>query len=134
MRQFYNILTVGAKPDTFDDEETQWTFGYGFGTAPKLSRTLSLNVDVTSNQVVYGNSIDAINMINKLYLGVEIQTFKNLGVTFGVTLNGYITDTTYDKYKPLFTDYTPHLISDKTYSNDINMKMWWGGKVGLRFL
>ena len=134
VRQFYNILTAGAKPDTFDDEETYWTFGYGIGTAPRLSRTLSLNVDLTANQVVYGQSIEAINMINKLYLGLDFQIVKNLGVTFGVTLNGYVTDTTYDKYQPLFTDYKPNIISDKTYSNDINMKMWWGGKIGLRFL
>ncbi len=134
VRQFYNILTAGAKPNTFDDDETYWTFGYGIGTAPRLSRTLSLNVDLTANQVVYGQSIEAINMINKLYLGLDFQIVKNLGVTFGVTLNGYITDTTYDKYQPLFTDYKPNIISDKTYSNDINMKMWWGGKIGLRFL
>ncbi|HZI25821.1 MAG TPA: STN and carboxypeptidase regulatory-like domain-containing protein, partial [Chryseolinea sp.] len=134
VRQFYNILTVGAKPNTFDDEETYWTFGYGIGTAPRLSKTLSLNVDLTANQVVYGQSIEAINMINKLYLGLDFQIIKNLGVTFGVTLNGYITDTTYDKYQPLFTDYKPNIISDKMYSNDINMKMWWGGKIGLRFL
>jgi hypothetical protein len=135
VRQFYNILTVGAKPNTFDDEETYWTFGYGLGTAPRLSRTLSLNIDLTANQVVYGSQpIEAINMINKLYLGLDFQVVKNLGVTFGVTLNGYVTDTTYDKYQPLFTDYKPHIISDKTYGNDINMKMWWGGKIGLRFL
>ncbi len=133
VRQFYNILTVGAKPHTFEDEETHWTFGYGIGTAPKLSRTLSLNLDLTANQVVYGNSIEAVNMINKVYLGMDVQALKHLGVTFGVTLNGYVTDTTYDKYKPLFTDYSPHIILDKTYSNDINMKMWWGAKVGLRF-
>ena len=134
VRHFYNIFTAGAKPDTFDDEETYWTFGYGIGTAPKLSRTLSLNVDLTANQVVFGKSIDGINMINKLYVGLEVQTLKYVGITFGVTLNGYVTDTTYDKYKPLFTDYKPNIISDKTYSNDMNLKMWWGGKIGLRFL
>lgn len=134
VRQFYNIITVGAKPNTFEDEETYWTFGYGFGTAPRLSRVMSLNLDLTANQVVYGNTIEAINMINKLYLGLEVQALKYVGLTFGVTLNGYITDTTYDKYQPLFTDYMPSIISDKTYSNDINLKMWWGGKIGLRFL
>ena len=134
IRQFYNILTAGAKPDTFEDEETHWTFGYGIGTAPRLSPRLSLNVDLTANQVVYGQSIEAINMINKLYVGLDFQVVKNFGVTLGLTLNGYITDTTYDKYQPLFTDYKPHFISDKTYSNDINMKMWLGGKIGVRFL
>ena len=134
VRHFYNILTAGAKPDTFNDEETYWTFGYGIGTAPRLSRALSLNVDLISNQIVYGGSIEAINMINKIYLGIEMQLVKNMGITFGVTLNGYVTDTTYDKYKPIFTDYKPHIISDRTYSNDMNLKMWWGGKIGVRFL
>jgi hypothetical protein len=134
VRQFYNILTVGVKPDSFDDDETHWTFGYGIGTAPKLSRTLSLNVDLISNQVVYGSTIDAINLVNKIYLGLEIQAMKNLGIAFGLTLNGYVTDTTYDKYEPLFTDYTPHIMSDRTYSNDLNLKTWLGAKVGVRFL
>jgi len=134
VRQFYNILTVGAKPDSFEDDETHWTFGYGIGTAPKLSRTLSLNVDLISNQVVYGNTIDAINMINKLYVGLDVQPMKNIGFAFGVTLNGYVTDTTYDKYQPLFTDYKPHFMSDRTYSNDLNLKMWLGAKIGVRFL
>ena len=73
-------------------------------------------------------------MINKAYLGLDVQLAKNLSVTFGVTLNAHVTDTTYDKYKPIFTDIKPHIISDRTYSNDINMKMWWGGKIGVRFL
>ena len=107
---------------------------FGIGTAPRLSPRLSLNVDLTASQVVYGQSIEAINMINKLYVGLDFQVVKNFGVTLGLTLNGYITDTTYDKYQPLFTDYKPHFISDKTYSNDINMKMWLGGKIGVRFL
>lgn len=133
VRQFYNIVTVGAKPDSFDKEQTYWTFGYGVGTAPRLSRTLSLNVDLTSNQVVFDQKIEAINMINKVYLGMEVQALKYVGVTFGVTFNAYVTDTNYDKYPSLFTDYTPDFMSDKTYSNDLNMKTWWGAKVGLRF-
>jgi hypothetical protein len=133
VRQFYNILTVGAKPDSFDKDQTYWTFGYGIGTAPKLSRTLSLNIDLTSSQVVFDQKIEAINMINKAYVGLEMQLMKYIGVTFGATFNAYVTDTTYDKYPSLFSDYTPHFISDRTYSNDLNMKTWWGAKVGLRF-
>lgn len=134
IRQFYNIFTVGAKPNSFNEDETYWTFGYGVGTAPKLTRWLNLNVDLTANQIVKGNTLDALNMLNKVYLGVEIQAVKKIAFTVGVTLNGYITDTTYNQYPDLFTDYTPNIIYDHAYSNDINLKMWWGGKVGLRFL
>ncbi|WP_079687960.1 STN domain-containing protein [Ohtaekwangia koreensis] len=134
VRQFYNILTAGAKPETFGDEETIWTFGYGLGTAPKLSRKLFMNIDLTANQVVKGNWTDAINMINKLYVGVDYQFAKKMSVTAGVTLNVHLTDVTYQDYPELFTDYKPHFFSEHTYSNDINSKMWWGGKIGIRFL
>jgi hypothetical protein len=133
VRQFYNIITAGVKPASFSEDETYWTFGYGIGTAPKLTRWLYLNFDLTANQVLKGK-IDEINMLNKLYLGVEFRTKRKFALTLGATLNGYVTDTTYGEYPDLFTDYTPHITYDRTYSNDINLKMWWGGKIGIRFL
>lgn len=133
-RQFYNIFTVGAKPDSFKEEQTQWTFGYGIGTSPRLTNRLSINIDLTANQVVEGNKIEAINLLNKLYIGIEFEPVKKIAFTAGVTLNGYVTDTTYTQYPELFTDYMPEITYDHTYSNDYNLKMWWGGKVGFRFL
>ena len=84
VRHFYNIFTVGAKPDTFSEEETYWTFGYGIGTSPKLTNWLNLSVDLTANQVVKGKTIDAVNLLNKLYLGVEIYPVKKVALTWGL--------------------------------------------------
>ena len=131
--QFYNILTIGAKPHTFGDDETYWTFGYGVGTAPKIMKWLYLNIDLTANQIVVGKTMDAVNLLNKLYLGLEIQPARKFAVTLGATLNGYVTDVTHDPYPPLFTDYQPSVIYDHTYANNLNLKMWWGAKVGVRF-
>lgn len=131
--KFYNIVTAGVKPDQIDGK-TYWTAGYGIGTAPKLTNSLYLNFDLTSNQVNKGNWTNAVNLLNKLYGGVEFQAAKKLSLAAGVTLNGYVTDLSYDGYAPLFTDYTPHLINDHTYRNNINLKMWWGFKFGVRFL
>jgi len=134
VHKFYNIFTAGAKPDTFEENETIWTFGYGLGTAPRLSRKFFLNVDLTANQVVKGNSIEEINLINKLYLGIEFQAARKFAIAIGATLNGQVTDATYEGYPDIFTGYKPNIIYENTYSNDINLKMWWGGKIGLRFL
>lgn len=134
VHRFYNIFTAGAKPDTFEGDKTLWTFGYGVGTAPRLNRWISLNVDLTANQVVQGNSIEKVNMINKIFIGVELEPIKKVAVVAGITLNGYVTDTTYKEYPTLFTNYTPNFIYDRTYDNDMNLKMWWGAKIGLRFL
>ena len=134
VRQFYNILTAGVKPSTFKDPETMWTFGYGLGTAPKLSRKLFLNFDITSNQIVQGNSFEGVNVLNKAYIGVDFQMLKKMSVTVGATLNAYITETTYDGYLPIFTDYQPNVFYNRDYGSDMNMKMWLGGKIGIRFL
>lgn len=134
VRQFYNIFTAGAKPDTFKDSETLWTFGYGLGSAPRLTRNLYMNLDLTANQVVKGSWTDAVNMINKLYIGVDYQFARKMSITAGVTLNVYVTDAAYLNYPDIFTDYKPHFFSERTSSNDINSKWWWGAKIGLRFL
>jgi hypothetical protein len=134
VRQFYNILTVGAKPNTFKYDQTLWTFGYGIGTAPKLSNKFFLNFDLTSNQIVQGGKIDAVQLLNKLYVGLDYQFARHMSLTFGATLNGYVTDNTYDSYWNITTDYQPKVFYDRNYGNDLNMKMWWGGKVGVRFL
>lgn len=132
VRHFYNILTVGAKPQSFDQEQSFWTFGYGIGTAPKLAKWLSLNVDVTSNQIVYGK-IEKINLLNKVYTGLDFHLTKNFSVFGGITLNGQVTDRFYTEYPELFTHYEPSIIKERTLSNDLHLRMWWGGKVGIRF-
>ena len=135
IRQFYNILTVGANPSTLKDEDQAlWTFGYGIGTAPRLTRWLNLNFDVTANQIVKGGDLEGLNLLNKFYAGVEFRPLKKLGITVGATLNAYFTDATTNQNTDLFADSHPHIIYEKTYSDDKNVRMWLGGKVGLRFL
>ena len=136
IRQFYNILTVGAKPSSLKDDDTWWTFGYGMGTAPKVNEWLNLNFDVTVNQIGKGENIENLNLLNKIHAGVEFRPLKKLGVYVGATFNAYYTETTNQvQFSELFTDalYTPDIAYEKTYSNDVNVKMWWGGKVALRF-
>lgn len=134
VRHFYNILTAGAKPSTYREEETVWTFGYGLGTAPRISKKLFLNFDLTANQIVEGNRIEAVNLLNKFYVGFDYQFLKKVSLTFGATVNGYITRRSVDNYPALFTDYEPDIFYDRDFGSNYNMKMWMGAKVGLRFL
>ncbi len=130
---FYNILTAGIKPDNF--EEPCWTVGYGVGTAPRLANWLNLNVDFTVNQVSKGDFTPAINLLNKLYAGLEFKLAKKFSIGLGVTLNAHITDSAYDGYADIFSSYRPTIVYDETdLESGYNTKMWWGAKVGLRFL
>jgi Secretin and TonB N terminus short domain len=131
-RKFYNILTAGVQPATLDTLQSVWTFGYGVGTMPRLYRWLSLNIDLTANQVVRGN-IEAADIISKLYVGFDVKLTNKLAVTAGVTLNARATEMDYDNYPDLFTDYKPSIFASQS-TNSSYWQWWWGGKVGIRFL
>jgi hypothetical protein len=135
VRQFYNILAAGIKTQSLSgDTATHWTFGYGIGTAPRLSKKIFLNFDITSNQIVQGGSLENLNILNKAYLGIDYQFAKKMSLTFGATLNAHITDRTKTGYWNLFSHYQPDVFYDKDFGNSSHLKMWIGGKVGLRFL
>lgn len=133
VRQFYNILTAGVKPENTIGKENVWSFGYGVGTAPRISDRLFLNFDLTSHHVNKGSFTNSISLLNRLYMGVDFQISRGFSVTAGATLNGYLTDSDFSENPEVFTHYTPSLIADHTYAGGNNLKMWWGAKVGLRF-
>lgn len=136
VRQFYNIITAGMVPSTLKGQETLWTFGYGVGTAPKLTDGLQLNLDVVSRQLVPGNSVESINLLNRVYAGLDFQLARRFSITAGVTLNGFITDTSNNdpSASEAIAHHLPDAFYERDYSNDLQLKMWWGGKIGLRFL
>lgn len=134
--KFYNIFTFGVKPENYageEDRRTEWTFGYGFGMAPYIFDWLYLNIDLTSNQLSKGEFTKAINLLNKAYIGLEIQPFDRIGIAFGVTLNGYLTKDSYDGYYDIFTNYRPKIIKEHSYNNNTHLVMWWGYKAAIRF-
>lgn len=133
VRHFYNILHVGAKPSTYGEENTVWTFGYGIGASAKIARKLYMDFDLTSNQIVNGGTIEALHLLNKAYLGFEFQVLKKMSINAGATLNGLVTETDYDAYPTLFTGYQPDIIVDRKVGRHHNLKMWMGAKVGIRF-
>ncbi|RAW03443.1 hypothetical protein DQQ10_04980 [Pseudochryseolinea flava] len=133
VRKFYNILTAGIQPHTLSEDVNVWTFGYGVGTSPRLSNKFYLNIDVTANQIVADGNIDALNLLNKLYVGGEWRVSKNFGLAAGCTVNALVQETSYEGYPDIFPNLKPDIIEEHTYDNDRIMKMWFGAKVGLRF-
>ncbi|MEQ8425782.1 MAG: hypothetical protein RIA63_13785, partial [Cyclobacteriaceae bacterium] len=144
VRQFYNILTAGLKPESLDgslspssptpNQENVWSFGYGIGTAPRITKWMDLNFDLTANHVNRGSFTNSTSLLNKLYVGLDFQVIKKLSLTAGVTLNSYLSDPSYAENPVLFTDFNPTIVKTHTFSNGNELKMWWGAKVGIRFL
>jgi hypothetical protein len=135
-RKFHTILMAGFKPEqSIEPSDTSvWHFGYGLGTTRKLTQWWLLDIDLSSQHVNKGSFTEELSLLNKAYVGFDFQIAKKFSLATGITLNGYLTKTTYTDYPTLFTDYQPKIISDKNFDNDLNLKMWWGAKVALRFL
>jgi hypothetical protein len=133
VRQFYNILTVGYNPKTQIGSDAMWTFGYGIGTARKITRWWHFNIDVTSQHVNKGGFTTELSSLNKLNLGFDFRLAKGFSIYAGGTLNAFFTKTTYSDYPVMFSDIQPKVFFNESYANNLNTKMWFGGKVALRF-
>jgi outer membrane lipoprotein SlyB len=127
---FYNILQAGMDIVSTNDT-TKWSFGYGIGTAPKLSNKLRLNFDLTCNQMNFGNDFDYLNLLNKLDVGLEWQIIKGVALGVGASFNVLVREND-GVYPYSFSYYEPQII--ETWDNDdFNAQAWIGWKVALRF-
>lgn len=131
--KFYNIIFAGVRPDHDLPSNPVWTFGYGVGTAPRLTRWLDLNIDATAQHVNQGSFTNELSLLNKIHVGLDFRLARKFSLYGGVTLNGYLTHNGYAGYPVLFTDYQPTVTHEQNWGQS-NLKMWWGAKVGLRFL
>lgn len=131
VRQFYNIFSAGIMPGDFGDP--LWRMGYGIGTAPRLSSRLALNIDLVSSHVSRGHLNENVSQLSTAYLGVDYQIRSKFSITAGLTMNGYLTRRD-ETHPDIFTRFTPHFIYDRDIGDHSHLSMWWGCKIGLRFL
>ncbi|MBX2967252.1 MAG: hypothetical protein KF845_13990 [Cyclobacteriaceae bacterium] len=130
VRAFYNIITVGIRPEKTDS--VTWSFGYGVGTSPKIMKKLYLNFELTANQLSKGN-IEALNVVNRMYAGVDFQVARKVALYAGPVVSIRVYDTTFNRHPELFTHYKPTLQQQQTYARyDLASELWWGFKAGIR--
>lgn len=131
-RQFHNILMAGIQPQYFDSNNVVWSFGYGLGTARKITKWLQLNIDLSSQHVNKGSFTEELSSLNKLQVGFDFRLARGLSIYAGASLNSYLTKLSYSDYPTLFTGFKPKVFYTEVYGEVYN-QMWFGGKVGLRF-
>lgn len=130
VRAFYNIISVGMRPEKSDS--VTWAFGYGVGTSPRIFKKIYLNIEATADQVNKGN-VEALNLVNRIYTGLEFQVAHKFALYAGPTLSIRVYDTTFNRHPELFTYYTPTIQSEKAYpQDDLATQVWWGFRAGIR--
>lgn len=124
--KLYNIfiggMNVGTSARTF-------SLGYGWGSAIKLGKKLSLNPEVTGEYIYLGDW-DYVNTLAKLRLNVHLQLNKFIGLYAGPSLAAYYSNQTVftGGYK---TDVARSGFFNAAHQNNINT--WVGWTAGVSF-
>lgn len=130
-RSFYNMLFAGMRTNSSDS--TTWAFGYGIGTSPLLGKKTALNIELSTQQVNKGN-VSALNLVNRLYIGMEFRLAKKFHFHAGPSLNLRVYDSSYADHPTLFTYTNPTIISENSIpSENLATQLWIGGRAGFRF-
>ncbi len=130
-RSFYNMLFAGMRTNSSDS--TTWAFGYGIGSSPLLGKKTALNIELSTQQVNKGN-VSALNLVNRLYIGLEFRLAKKIHFHAGPSLNLRVYDSSYADHPTLFTYTNPTIISENSIpSENIATQLWIGGRAGFRF-
>ncbi|WP_296704458.1 hypothetical protein [Algoriphagus sp.] len=132
-RSFYNMFFAGFRPEI--SRETTWSFGYGVGTSPRLGNKTFLNIELSSEQMQSGN-VEALNLVNRFYVGMDFQVAKKFGIFAGPTINYRVFETSFDRHPDLFYYNNFRVSSEHTfrYNKDLAGQFWWGFRAGIRFL
>lgn len=127
-RSFYNILAVGA---SVKNDMIYWGWGYGIGTIVPISSKVDLNFEGTCFQINEDKWYnDKLNLLNKINLSVSYKVNDNLTVFGGPSWNVMVSDIENVNQESKFV---PWHVFDKTYDNNINVKMYPGFNLGIRF-
>lgn len=124
---FYTILSSTIRPNHRDS--TEWSFGYGVGTSPRLGKRMRLNIDLTSHQMVEGGRIEHLQLTNRFSTGIEYQITSWFAIYGAVVANHafYEMETIYSPYSE--SRNIVYSTSDGRYKSEL----WPGWRFGIRF-
>ncbi len=127
---FHNIITIGANERNND---IFWSYGYGFGSAIKLSRRFDLCIDLTGNHVSRNNYNERVSEHGRLDLIADFHLTKKISVFAGPSLNVFVYDIQGVQSENSMAAFVPYDFYNETFRNRWTVRSWVGVKAGFRF-
>jgi hypothetical protein len=126
-KKFYNILQAGINLN--NKNEKAYSFGYGLGSELSLGKTLSINPEISSQQLYLG-SWDYLNLLNRFRLNVDIRLGKYISLFGGPSFNVY-----YSHQQNPIAGYKAPLPPSGYHTFDFSnqVKGWIGWNAGINF-
>lgn len=126
-RLFHNIL--GFSPALANG---RWGVLYGFGTEPRLSDRLFLDIDLTAEQVIEQPTwVDAWNMLQRLDLRLGYRPCRAVTLTAGPALNLLATDWRDAGTGEYLSRVAPAAPTDPWHDDTTRYSLWWGWSAAL---
>ena len=124
VERFYSIIKAGVS--SFNGSPV-YSAGLGLGGAVKLGEKQKINIDVSTNSIVYNNSlpIEKKNALNKLDVNYKFEFSPKFSLLIGPSLNVYIADDD--------TLNVPYTIYSAASSSGTNTSIWVGANAGLSY-
>lgn len=130
-RKFYNILSTGM---AVRNDKIIWGWGYGIGTLVAMTPKLDLGMELIAYHVNEDEWFTKrLNFLNKFNMFVNWNVLPNLTLFAGPSWNVTVTDTYDGEGGTLEPNIAPWTVYDETYSNDINVTMYPGFNLGIKF-
>lgn len=131
VNQFYNIFTVGIQPT---GDYPLWCYGYGVGTSFSMGNKSKLFLDLQSHNIHRIESYsDFFNLHNKLTLSYHFQLFKHIAIAVGPSYNVLLVNEHLTPLGSQLKKIAPYHFYDKTTTNNMNIRMWIGGYLAIKF-
>jgi len=132
-RSFYNVLHSGFRwGDNIDGHI--WGLGYGFGTAIRLSRRFTLNLEGVSIHLSKGSQFTRkLNLLNQLRLTLDWRVAGRFSIFAGGTANLMTSRVKDPETGKTGYDIAPNDLYHKVLNNGTDLKGWVGFTGGIRF-
>ncbi|MDD2965147.1 MAG: hypothetical protein PHQ65_14515 [Bacteroidales bacterium] len=129
IRQFYNILSVGA---SVRNDKVNWGWGYGFGTLITVSEKSDLALEAMSFHVNEDEWFtDRLNLLNRLQATFSWRVGNHLNLFGGPSFNVMVSKATDKTGKALTPAIVPWTVYDRVH-RDTRVQMYPGFSVGVR--
>lgn len=128
--KFHNIFFAG-KP-LFNNTD-MWTYGYGLGTAPAISKKLHFAGELTSQQMLSTSLTDLrLNLLSRLFAGLEYRFKPYFSISAGPSYNIIVSDTKGLDYAAIDDKLPVHTFFNTKYDK-VHIRMWFGWKISAKF-
>jgi hypothetical protein len=129
VEKFYTVIKAGIS--SFNNSPV-YAAGIGFGGALRIGEKHKINIDASTNSIVYDNElpISKTNLLNKIDLNYKFEFLPNLSLLIGPSVNIYVTEQVVNgSHNTLNVPYTLY----SAESSGANTSIWIGANAGVSY-